>query len=76
MLTRVGREARDEDVLADGGAPGVCRRYNEALNKLRQLAIRLAAVLRESHLEVVADSDLDAAQRELSGSMYSSLRGS
>lgn len=66
ITVRVGREASDEDILADGGALGICRKYNEAVERLRQLAIRLAAVLREGHLDVRAGSELDAAQRELS----------
>jgi hypothetical protein len=66
ITVRVGREASDADVLADGGALGICRKYNEALERLRQLAIRLTAVLREGRLEVRAGSELDAAQRELS----------
>jgi hypothetical protein len=62
---RVGRDANDDDVLADGGAPGICRKYNEAIEKLRQLAIRLAAIAGAVGVDVVGDSHLDAAQREL-----------
>src|SRR5215470_11542306 len=28
ITVRVGRDASDEDVLADGGAFGICRKYN------------------------------------------------
>jgi hypothetical protein len=67
ITVRVGRDARDEDVLADGGALGICRKYNEALDALRQLAIRLAAAVREGHIAVVPGSPLAAAKRELLG---------
>jgi hypothetical protein len=67
ITVRVGRDARDEDVLADGGAFGICRKYNAALDDLRQLAIRLAATVREGRIAVPAGSDLEEAQRELSG---------
>lgn len=67
ITVRVGRDARDEDVLADGGALGICRTYNASIEDLRQLAIRLAAVVREGRIAVPAGSDLEAAQRELSG---------
>jgi hypothetical protein len=66
ITVRIGRDARDEDVLADGGALGICREYNNALGNLRQLAIRLAALMREGQLTVIPGSPLDEAQRELS----------
>jgi len=56
IMIRVGRNARDEDVLAEGGPRGIFGRYNDAIAKLRQLRIRVIAIagrgpLTESLLE-------------------------
>jgi hypothetical protein len=47
VLVRVGHEALDADVLAEGGVLARCRAYNNALDQLRQLALRLGALATE-----------------------------
>ncbi len=66
VLVRVGSEARDEELVADGGIFERCRRYNEALDKLRQLAARLAAAIERHRIPLAAGSTIAYAHRELS----------
>ncbi len=63
IMVRVGRRARDEDVLAEGGPRAVFGRYNEAISKLRQLRSRVMAVAGRRSL---ADSSFVEAHRALS----------
>lgn len=62
----IGREARDEDVLADGGILGRCHRYNTALDNLRQLAVRLATAMSVHQLPLTEGLTIRYAHRELS----------
>jgi hypothetical protein len=66
MLVRVGSEARDEELLADGGVIGRCQRYNAALDQLRQLGNRLAAAVDARRIGLTAGSTIAHAHGELS----------
>lgn len=66
VMVRVGSDARDEELVANGGVVGRCGRYNDALNKLRQLGVRLAAATEEHRIALVAGSTIAYAHRELS----------
>jgi hypothetical protein len=66
VLVRVGSEARDEELLADGGVFGRCQRYNAALDQLRQLGARLAGAVDERRIALAAGSTIAHAHGELS----------
>lgn len=66
VVVRVGPEASDEELLAEGGVFGRCRRYNDALDKLRELGTRLMAVIQDRLTALVAGSALACAYHELS----------
>jgi hypothetical protein len=61
ISVRIGLDARDEDVLADGGPVAVCRRYNSTLAGLGQLA----ASVRAGKMNARLGSPLAEALREL-----------
>jgi len=63
IMIRVGRRARDEDVLAEGGPRGIFGRYNKAISKLRELRTRVMAIVGRGAL---TDSSLIEAHRALS----------
>ena len=67
ITVRVGLETRDEDVLADGGAVALCRRYNAALAQLGQLSIQLAERVRSGQVTIRPGSPIAKAHRELDG---------
>lgn len=67
ITVRVGLDVRDEDVLADGGAVAVCRRYNSALAELGQLAIKLATIVHAAQMTIHPGSLIAQARRELDG---------
>lgn len=66
VMVRVGPEARDEELLAEGGVLGRCRRYNDALDRLRELGTRLTAATRDRLTALVPGSALARAHHELS----------
>jgi hypothetical protein len=53
VMVRVGGDASDEAVLANGGVLASCQAYNNALSRLRQLSIHLTDLVQrgEVHLE-------------------------
>lgn len=65
VLVRVGHEALDADVLAEGGVLARCRAYNDALDQLRQLALRLGALVRDRLVVPVPGTVTAAAHDEL-----------
>ena len=65
VMVRVGSEARDDELVADAGVVGRCRRYNDALERLRQLGLRLAAAMDAHPIELTAGSTIAYAHREL-----------
>lgn len=67
ITVRVGLETRDEEALTDGGPVALCRRYNAALDKLGQLAFRLAERVRAGQVTIRPGSAIAQAHRELDG---------
>jgi hypothetical protein len=65
IKVRVGVHADDAAILKGGGVIAACERYNGALRRLRQLAERLATLVREGHTHMAAGSSLAYAHREL-----------
>jgi hypothetical protein len=65
VTVRVGREASDDDVLADGGVVARCEQYNAALGRLRQLAAQLTEAVRDARVALVPGSPIAYAHREL-----------
>jgi hypothetical protein len=65
VMVRVGQDAADSDVLADGGILGRCRKYNEAIDRLRQLGLQLAAMLRDGRIQLVPGTEVWSAHAEL-----------
>jgi len=63
---RVGCEASDDEVLAEGGAVAQCDEYNRAIGKLRQLAAELAVMAHNGRIALVAGSPVAYAHSELS----------
>jgi hypothetical protein len=63
---RVGWDATDDDVLNEGGPLTRCRRYNDALKTLQDLAVRLARQVHDGRLTVEPGTQLAIAYRELS----------
>ena len=66
VMVRVGREVRDDELVADGGVVGRCRRYNDALERLRQLGVRLFSAMEAHRIALVPGSTVEYAHRELS----------
>lgn len=66
IMVRVGREAHDEDVLGHAGVWGSCCRYNDALDRLHQLAVRMETMIRDARVRLVPGSPLEYAHRQLS----------
>jgi hypothetical protein len=65
LLVRVGQDALDADVLAEGGVLARCRAYNDALDQLRQLALRLGALVRDRLIAPVPGTATASAHDEL-----------
>jgi hypothetical protein len=65
ILVRVGQDAADREVLAGGGIRGRCRKYNEAIDRLRELDLRLGVIVRDRRIEVLPGTVLAAAHAEL-----------
>lgn len=65
ITVRVGLEAQDEDVLADGGPLALFQRYNAALDQLRQLAQRFTTAVRARHVTVEPESELEVVNEQL-----------
>jgi hypothetical protein len=65
VTVRVGREASDEEVVADGGVVARCEQYNAALGRLRQLATQLTEAVRDRRIALVPGSPIAYAHREL-----------
>jgi hypothetical protein len=63
---RIGRDAMDNDVLNEDGPLTLCRRYNDALKTLQDLAARLERQVQDARLIVEPDTQLAIAYRELS----------
>jgi hypothetical protein len=65
LLVRVGNDALDADVLAEGGVLARCRAYNDALDQLRQVALRLGALVRDRLVVPVPGTATALAHDEL-----------
>lgn len=65
VLVRVGHDAIDATLLADGGVLTRCRAYNDALDQLRQLALRLGALVHDGLLVPVPGTATASAYDEL-----------
>jgi hypothetical protein len=66
ITVRVGRDASDDAVLGSGGVLARCEQYNGALDRLRQLAERLATMVREDHVTLDPGSPIAYAHHQLS----------
>ncbi len=66
VKVRVGRDATDETVLAEGGVLASCRKYNATLVLLRQLAKQLTHQVRHGTIRLEPGSPVAAAHRQLS----------
>jgi hypothetical protein len=66
QLLRVGCDANDADLVAHGGIAALCRRYNAALVRLRELAARLAELEHHGRIPFVSGPELVAGRRVLS----------
>ena len=64
-MVRVGRDAPDTAVLADGGLLARCRQYNAAIDQLRQLGLQLAALVRDGRVQLVPGTPTASAHAEL-----------
>jgi hypothetical protein len=65
VLVRVGHDAPDAAVLADGGVLARCRQYNAAIDQLRQLGLQLAAIVRDGRVELAAGRPVASAHAKL-----------
>jgi hypothetical protein len=65
IAVRVGCDARDEDVLSDGGVLSKFRHYNAVLVRLHQLAERLADLPSDRRTQATPDARSAAAYRML-----------
>lgn len=65
IKVRVGANATDEAVLERGGIVAECARYNGALARLRQLAERLATLVRAGSVRLDPGSSLEYAHAQL-----------
>jgi len=63
---RVGRDTPDAELLIGDGIIDRCARYNDALDRLRQLATRLEAIVRPQRAPLEPGSAVWKAHRELS----------
>lgn len=66
ITARVGREASNEDVLAEGGVAARCEEYNGAISKRHQLAEYLATMARNGAITLEHGSPVAYAHGELS----------
>lgn len=62
---RVGQDAADAAVVADGGVVGRCREYNTAIEQLRQLGRQLATMVREGRVQAAPGAALASTYAEL-----------
>jgi hypothetical protein len=65
VMVRVGQDAADRDLLADGGILGCCRKYNDAIDRLRQLALQLVTMVRDGWIQLVSGTEVAFAHAEL-----------
>lgn len=65
VMVRVGHDATDRDLLAGGGIVGRCRKYNEAIDRLRQLGLQLAVMVRDRRIELTPGTEIASAHAEL-----------
>jgi hypothetical protein len=65
VTVRVGQDAPDAAVLADGGVLGRCREYNGAIDRLRQLGRQLTAMVREGRVQPAPGTALASTHAEL-----------
>jgi hypothetical protein len=65
VRVRVGEQASDEEVVADGGVASTCERYNSALDRLRRLGNRLTEAVCQGRIALVAGSPIAEAHRDL-----------
>lgn len=67
VMVRVGRDASDASVTADGGVLASCHGYNGALVRLRWLASRLADLIRQGRVRLDSGAPAVYAHALLSG---------
>jgi hypothetical protein len=65
LLVRVGKDASDPRVLANGGVLARCREYKEAIDQLRQLGVQLAELMRDGRVQLAPGSAVASAEAEL-----------
>lgn len=65
VTVRVGQAATDAAILADGGVLGRCREYNAAIDRLRQLGLQLATMVREGRVQPAPRTALASTHAEL-----------
>lgn len=65
VTVRVGQDATDAAVLADGGVVARCREYNAAIDRLRQLGLQLATMVREGRVQPAPGTALASTHDEL-----------
>jgi hypothetical protein len=65
VTVRIGQDAPDAAVLADGGVLGRCREYNAAIDRLHQLGLQLATVVREGRVQLAPGTALASTHAEL-----------
>jgi hypothetical protein len=65
VTVRVGQDAPDAAVLADGGVLGRCREYNAAIDRLRQLGLQLANMVRDGRIQPAPGTPLASTYTEL-----------
>jgi hypothetical protein len=65
VMVRVGHDATDAAILADGGVLARCRQYNAAIDQLRQIGLQLAALVRDGRVQPVPGTPTAAAHAEL-----------
>lgn len=65
VMVRVGHDAPDAAVLADGGVLARCRQYNATIDQLRQLGLPLAALVRDGRVQLAPGTPPASAHAEL-----------